>query len=119
LPLVSRCGKFLRSRLAAVGAAFMTLSAPANEALPTPAADLPATSIPQPVADKERIVSIDVLRGFALLGILAMNIQSFSMVGAANHGERLNVHGEDAEKGEATQDIDGDDAFLVSYGLGD
>jgi len=37
----------------------------------------------QPVADKERIVSIDVLRGFALLGILAMNIQSFSMVGAA------------------------------------
>lgn len=31
----------------------------------------------------ERIVSIDLLRGFAVLGILIMNIQSFSMVGAA------------------------------------
>lgn len=31
----------------------------------------------------ERIVSLDVLRGFALLGILIMNIQSFSMPGAA------------------------------------
>ena len=31
----------------------------------------------------ERIVSIDVLRGFAVLGILVMNIQSFSMIGAA------------------------------------
>jgi len=37
----------------------------------------------QPVAEKERIVSIDVLRGFALLGILPMNIQSFSMISAA------------------------------------
>jgi uncharacterized protein len=42
-----------------------------------------ATAIPQPVTEKERIVSIDVLRGFALLGILPMNIQSFSMIGAA------------------------------------
>jgi uncharacterized protein len=38
---------------------------------------------PQPVAEKERIVSIDVLRGFALLGILPMNIQYFSMISAA------------------------------------
>jgi uncharacterized protein len=38
---------------------------------------------PQPVAEKERIVSIDVLRGFAVLGILLMNIQYFSMIGAA------------------------------------
>jgi uncharacterized protein len=33
--------------------------------------------------EKERIVSLDILRGFAILGILIMNIQSFSMVGAA------------------------------------
>src|SRR5438046_172039 len=37
----------------------------------------------RPVTTSERIVPIDVLRGFALLGILAMNIQSFSMVDAA------------------------------------
>jgi uncharacterized protein len=38
---------------------------------------------PHPVAEKERIVSLDVLRGFALLGILPMNIQYFSMISAA------------------------------------
>src|SRR3989449_1110417 len=36
-----------------------------------------------PVAETERIVPMDVLRGFALLGILVMNIQLFAMVGAA------------------------------------
>jgi uncharacterized protein len=35
------------------------------------------------VVRSERITSIDVLRGFAVLGILVMNIQSFSMIGAA------------------------------------
>jgi uncharacterized protein len=35
-----------------------------------------------PVAETERIVSMDVLRGFALFGILVMNIQSFAMIGA-------------------------------------
>src|ERR1700680_2499535 len=37
----------------------------------------------RPVDDYERIVPLDVLRGVALLGILLMNIQSFSMIGAA------------------------------------
>lgn len=32
---------------------------------------------------EERILSIDLLRGFAVLGILIMNIQNFSMIGAA------------------------------------
>ena len=36
-----------------------------------------------PVSDAKRIISLDVLRGFAILGILIINIQSFSMVQAA------------------------------------
>ena len=36
-----------------------------------------------PVTETERIVPMDVLRGFALLGILVMNIQLFAMVEAA------------------------------------
>ncbi|MCP3902152.1 MAG: DUF418 domain-containing protein [Planctomycetes bacterium] len=36
-----------------------------------------------PVAEPERLVALDVLRGVAVLGILALNIQSFSMIGAA------------------------------------
>ncbi|MEE4272108.1 MAG: DUF418 domain-containing protein [Thermoanaerobaculales bacterium] len=36
-----------------------------------------------PITDSARIGSLDVLRGFAVLGILVMNIQSFSMIGAA------------------------------------
>lgn len=32
-----------------------------------------------PVAESDRLVAMDVLRGFVLLGILVMNIQSFSM----------------------------------------
>ncbi len=46
---------------------------------PTPTATATAT----PVRVSERIASIDVLRGFAVLGILVMNIQSFSMIEAA------------------------------------
>ena len=36
-----------------------------------------------PIAETTRIDSIDVLRGFALLGILVMNVQSFAMPQAA------------------------------------
>lgn len=36
-----------------------------------------------PVTARERIVSLDLLRGVALLGILPMNIQAFSMISAA------------------------------------
>ncbi len=37
----------------------------------------------EPVQQQERIQSLDVLRGFALLGILVMNISAFSMPSAA------------------------------------
>lgn len=37
----------------------------------------------RPVSLTERIVALDVLRGFAVLGILLINVQSFSMIGAA------------------------------------
>lgn len=47
---------------------------------PTPNPEEPPVGTPlTPVAESERIDSLDVLRGFALLGILVMNIQSFSM----------------------------------------
>lgn len=36
-----------------------------------------------PTQNTERILSLDILRGFAILGILIMNIQSMSMIGAA------------------------------------
>jgi uncharacterized protein len=37
----------------------------------------------EPVGAPDRIISLDVLRGFAVLGILVMNVQSFSMISAA------------------------------------
>ena len=37
----------------------------------------------QPVSSTDRIQSLDILRGLAILGILIMNIQSFAMPGAA------------------------------------
>lgn len=52
---------------------------------------------PGPVIQADRIVSLDVLRGFAVLGILVMNIQSFAMIGAAylnptTYGDLTGVH---------------------------
>jgi len=38
---------------------------------------------PAPVSESDRIDSLDVLRGFAVLGILSINIGSFAMPGAA------------------------------------
>jgi uncharacterized protein len=40
-------------------------------------------SIVTPVQSTDRLLSLDTLRGFAVLGILIMNIQSFSLPGAA------------------------------------
>ena len=61
----------------------MATSTPWNQSAAVSVAGPRAETAPQPVAEKERIVSIDALRGFALLGILYMNIQAFSMVSAA------------------------------------
>jgi uncharacterized protein len=38
---------------------------------------------PSPVSSSERLESLDVLRGFALLGILAMNIRAMAAPFAA------------------------------------
>ncbi len=53
---------------------------------------------PSPVAESQRIRSLDVLRGFALLGILTMNIGVFSMPEATYfdptaYGDLTGVHG--------------------------
>jgi uncharacterized protein len=42
-----------------------------------------AADISRPVAEAERITALDALRGFALLGILLMNIVAMGMYGAA------------------------------------
>src|SRR5438128_11203746 len=36
-----------------------------------------------PVTSRERLITLDALRGFALLGILTMNVQYFAMIGIA------------------------------------
>ena len=43
----------------------------------------PITS--EPTRQPDRIETLDVIRGVAVLGILVMNVQSFSMTGAADH----------------------------------
>lgn len=49
----------------------------AREAVP------PSAPPPGPVAPVERLASVDVLRGFALLGILVMNVVAFALPDAA------------------------------------
>lgn len=38
-----------------------------------------------PTSQSERIVTLDILRGIAILGILLMNIPSFSLPGVVGH----------------------------------
>ncbi len=59
------------------------IGAAASAASAAPAEPVAPAAAALPVAASERIVSLDVLRGVAILGILVMNIQSFSMVEAA------------------------------------
>ncbi len=42
-------------------------------------AQLPQQQYPSPISDKQRIVSLDIIRGAAVLGILLMNILMFGM----------------------------------------
>ncbi len=50
---------------------------------PAPAAPAPPLDDAGPLDARRRVVSLDVLRGVAVLGILVMNIQSFAMPSAA------------------------------------
>src|SRR5688500_16301437 len=54
----------------------------AHEAV-DPAGSTPPPPPPSPIAEPERLVAMDTLRGVAILGILPMNIPSFAWVGLA------------------------------------
>ncbi len=69
-----------------------------DEARPLPEPEPAPLARPAgPVRPAERIVSLDVLRGFAILGILVMNVQSFSAIKAAYanpsaYGDLTGIH---------------------------
>jgi uncharacterized protein len=50
-----------------------------NEELAGPSQEVATAAATRPVERQERVASVDVLRGFALLGILLMNITSFGL----------------------------------------
>lgn len=49
-----------------------------NALNPSPSPDINDPSMPAPVPPESRIVTIDILRGFALLGILPVNMALFN-----------------------------------------
>lgn len=53
----------------------MDVAHPSTQSSPASQTDTPP---PQPVADTERLVGMDIARGFALLGIFMVNIQAFA-----------------------------------------
>src|SRR5262245_15152897 len=55
---------------------------PMFSSIPPAFAEAPAHG-PRPIAETDRITAIDALRGFALLGILLMNIVAMAMYGAS------------------------------------
>src|SRR5688572_17026221 len=55
----------------------MTIASPTTP--PAPLAQPPPPPPLSPVGESQRVLAVDVLRGFALLGILAMNIISFAL----------------------------------------
>jgi len=51
-----------------------------------------------PTQQSERIVSLDVLRGFSILGILVMNMQSFATIGSAYYNPTIYGNFEELNK---------------------
>ena len=49
-----------------------------NSLIPSPPSDIDNAGVPAPVPPESRILTIDILRGFALLGILLVNMALFN-----------------------------------------